>query len=216
MAGGKAKSFHPLGRCSVFGMLHREILQAAKLADAAVDATDSKMAALAFDDDSKMIDARARPKKSAKVTAVSAPIIENVAVKDCPSAVAENRRVIAVLRGRQLYLQVDGVSWLANYLREELSTGGVDPVRDEEPRSGPSIFGDWRDELWVFRKQETDGAPRRRSSKPVRSRIAKSGDLNHLDFEAAKQYVYDEFEQQLRSAGEILSTSESMSGDSQS
>jgi len=101
-------------------------------------------------------------------------------------------------------------------MREELSTGGVEPVRDEGPRSGPSIFWDWRDEVWVFRQKGADGAPRRRQSKAVRSRMAKGGDLSHLDFEAAKQYVYDEFEQLLIQAGDIGDTSESLSDDSQS
>ena len=209
----------PLGRCLVFRLLHRKVLEAAGLDDTAVAATDDKMSALAFDDGPPTDESactprgKATPKKSAKVTAVAAPIVAAVIVKDCPSAVAESRRVIAVVHNKALYLEVDGLSWLANYLREELPTGGVGPVPDEGPRSGPNIFWDWRDEVWVRRHKETDGS-RRRQSMPVRSRMSK--DLSHLDFEAARQYVYDEFMQQLAQAGE---TDDSMNGsavDSQS
>ena len=80
---------------------------------------------------------------------------------------------------------------------------------------GPSIFWDWRGEIRVLHQKGTDGTCRRQS-KPVRSRMAKGGDLSHLDFDAAKQCVYDELEQQLAQAGEIGDTSESLSADSQS
>lgn len=202
MAANKCKSLRPLGRCLVFRLLHRKVLEAAGLDDTVAAATDDKMAALAFDDGPPMDDAARTPrgkntvKRNAKATAVAAPIVAEVAVKDCPSAVAESRRVIAVVHNKALYLEVDGLSWLANFLREELPTGGVEPVPVEGPRSGPNIFWDWRDEVWVRRHFGADGS-RRRQSKPVRSRTAKGGDLSHLDFEAAKQYVYDEFEQEL-------------------
>ncbi len=201
MAAGKCKSLRPLGRCLVFRMLRRKVLESAGLDDAAVAATDDKMAALAFDGGPLMDAAAPTPrgkstvKKNAKA-AVAAPIVAEVAVKDCPSAVAESRRVTAVVRNTALYLEVEGLSWLANFLREELATGGVEPVPDEGPRSGPNIFWDWRDEVWVRRHFDSNGS-RRRQSKPIRSRMAKGGDLSHLDFEAAKQYVHDEFEQQL-------------------
>jgi hypothetical protein len=202
MAAGKCKSVRPLGRCLVFRVLHRKVMEAAGVDDTAVAATDDKMAALAFDEGPPMDDAARTPrgkstaKRNAKTTTVAAPIVAEVTVKDCPSAVAESRRVIAVVHNKSLYLEVNGLSWLANFLREELPTGGVEPVPDEGPRNGPNIFWDWRDEVWVRRHFDSNGS-RRRQSKPVRSRMAKGGDLSHLDFEAAKQYVYDEFEQQL-------------------
>jgi hypothetical protein len=219
MTSGKCKGVRPLGRCLAFRMLHRKVLESAGLDDAAVAASDDKMAALAFDDGPPMDDATRTPrgriaiKKNAK-PAVVAPIVAEVAVKDCPSAVAESRRVIAVVHNRTLYLEVDGLSWLANFLREELPTGGVEPVPDEGPRSGPNIFWDWRDEVWVRRHFDSNGE-RRRQSKPVRSRMTKGGDLSHLDFDAAKQYVYDEFEQQLASF-DTGDTTHAESGESQS
>jgi hypothetical protein len=199
MTANRCYSYHPLARCTVFRTLSRKLAEAARGTGEPEDQPD-KLDALAFDDEP--VSQRARKKsihwvrqQSSKVAAIDAPRVAEISVRDCPSAVAEGRRLLAVQHGKDLYLELDGISWLANYIREELPTGGVQPVQDDGPAvAGPRIHWDWRDEVWVFRPQrgEEEETPRKVQRRPVRTRMMPGGDLHHLDFEAAKRVVYNE------------------------
>lgn len=198
VAASTCYSSRPLGRCTVFRMLWRKLAAAAR-GEAEPDDKPDKMSALSFDDElpspAQRKSIHSLRKQAPKGAAVAAPVVVELLVKDCPSAVAETRRVIAVLQGKDIYLELDGLSWLANYIREELPTGGVQLVTEAEPAvAGARIFWDWRDEVWVCRPPRSEGdEPRRKPQRrPVRTRMMPGGDLHHLDFEAAKRVVYDE------------------------
>jgi hypothetical protein len=217
MTANKCYSAHPLGRCSVFRMLARKLAAAARGEVESADKSNDKLSALSFDDDPQPQSLRKSihsiRKQSPKGAA--APRVADILVKECPSAVAETRRLFVVQHGKDLYLELDGISWLANYIREELPTGGVQPVQDAgHAVAGPHIHWDWRDEAWVLRPRRSEGQepPQKVQRRPVRTRMMPGGDLGHLDFDAAKREVYDELVATMTSdASEGLE-----SGDSQS
>ena len=135
-----------------------------------------------------------RPAKLAKgISAVRA-----VWVGASASAEAETMQVLAVRDGLKMFLEVDALSWLVNYLREELSTGGVEPVTgDADPDEGEDdvtrLRWDFHNCAWVAHSGKRDASGRRqRVSKGVRSRRCAGGDLAGVTLEEAKRIVHDE------------------------
>ena len=187
-------SRRPLGRCSVFRLLQRQFIGSGESnGESVVTDSDDRMAALGFDDDAPKpivpsLEA-ARKTTNRKATTFALPVVAEVEVPASPSVVTDKRKVIVVMRGKKMFIEVDALSWLVNFVREEVDNGGVKPIASD-PAPKPSILWDWRDEAW-FLKSTADGGGRTRSSMSIRRRLAT--DLSRLTFQEARQYVYDEF-----------------------
>ncbi len=196
MAAGKPPSARPLARCGVFKELHRKLVQSLPSAESAGEPED-KMEALGFDEpeEDAVVGPVVVPKRPPRLSTSVTPLINRVTMKDCPSAVADSRHVVVAVLKKTLYVQIEALSWLANYLREELQTGGVPPVEHNlgAAVAASGVYWDFRDEAWVTRPQKSGDRSRRSMS--VRRRMEK--DLKDMDFATAKQIVYDEFTRQL-------------------
>ena len=116
-----------------------------------------------------------------------------VQVPESATARGKNISVFAALdERRRLWLHVDSLRWLIQYIRDEKENGGVAPVEEapavaEEPE--PRIYWNFRDDSWTARAQAKDGKWVRTSRGVKRRR--KDG---IEDFQLAKQRVYEELE----------------------
>ena len=94
----------------------------------------------------------------------------------------------------KLYIQVDALSWLVNYVKAEMDSGGVSPVIGEdlgEAAELGKVYWDFRDNAWVARVRSAEGVVVR-ARRNVLNRTKVGRDLAHLSFEDAKQTVYAE------------------------
>jgi hypothetical protein len=112
------------------------------------------------------------------------------------AAAAADREVLAATKGMKLFIEVDALSWLVCFLRSEFEAGFV-PAVESAPAAAevfaPAVWWDFRDECWVGRERSgLSGEKRRRRRKSIRSRMAPGGDLQHMTFENAKTFCYDE------------------------
>jgi hypothetical protein len=112
------------------------------------------------------------------------------------AAAAADREVLAANKATKLFIEVDALSWLVCFLRSEFESGFV-PAVESAPAAAevvaPAVWWDFRDECWVGRERPgLSGEKRRRHRKSIRSRVAPGGDLQHMTFENAKTFCYDE------------------------
>ena len=125
------------------------------------------------------------------------PSVPAVAGNAGQAAVAADREVlVAIKTNKKLFLEVDALSWLVCFLRIEFEAGFV-PAVESAPAAAeafaPSVWWDFRDECWVGRERSgLSGEKRRRQRKSIRSRMAPGGDLQHIAFEDATTFCYDE------------------------
>ena len=91
---------------------------------------------------------------------------------------------------RRLWLDVDALPWLIEYVKEEKASGGLAPVEDEplqEPQT--RIYWNFRDNNWIARAQACDGTWLQASRG-----IKRKAKATQLDFEEAKKAAYGELE----------------------
>ena len=160
---------------------------------------DTKMAALAFDseesDDAetpKKGPGPARKRKQKKTTAVAGLAISKVVeVQEQPSPQSRKISVYAALDShRRLWLDIDALPWLIQYVKEEKANGGLAPVEDE-PQELPAcrIYWNFRDNNWIARAQAVDGAWLQTSRGVKRKQKA-----SQVGFEDAKKAAFCELE----------------------
>ena len=203
MVAGQVAARRPLSRCKLFCKLRQELEDASKdfepvqAAPAVAGGGGDKMASLSFDDEgdnSQSSDSLTPVKKYKRSPKkLQSHDVAAVTVSSSASAVAEKRSVlVARALGREsgkLYVQLDALSWVVNYLRDEFLSGGVSPVEVAAGDKGAParVWWDFRDECWRSR-----GAGKKFVSHPVLKRMRPGQDLAHLEFEEAKQIVYNE------------------------
>ena len=199
---GLAVYHRPLARVRIL----KELCQ---LVAGGSEATDKKMASLAFDDgDSDEVETptkapRPSRERKKKTTAVAVPeLCKIVEVREQPKPGSSTTSVFAALdKQRRLWLHVDSLSWLVEYIRQEKELGGVDPVAEDtdEPQV-PRIYWNFRDSNWIARAQAIDGTWLQTSRGVKRKQRAEQ-----LDFVETKKAVYSELEEWMArvAAGEI-------------
>jgi hypothetical protein len=189
-------SRRPLARSTIFKLLRDAFAPAAADSIDAGAAQDDRMQDLGFEDSPSSSQSppskkwkRSQGYKGVTVRTVkvpsdppSAPALAGHAGQD---AVAADREVLAATKLNKLFLEVDALPWLVCYLRREF-----DAVCEEAVCV--KLWWDIRDECWVCRKPLLPGDKPRRQRNSVRSRIAPGGDLQHMNFEEAKHFCYDE------------------------
>ena len=124
------------------------------------------------------------------------PTIVSATVPAAVSAVADMVVVLAARQGSKLFIQVEGLSWLANFVRDEYSTGGVAPIPDDDGVDSPldesgGISWCFRDHCWITRLKNEEGGLTKMYN-GVHARMKPGKDLAHLAFEDAKEMVYQE------------------------
>ena len=206
----KNKSSRPFARVRVFDDLRKSASPAvADDADTGQAIVDSKMAELTSSEPAGQPSSKKprRPvaKKGIHITKVDMP---PAVAEDGPDETTPNRRVgrsrlrsacdgegpfLVGVEGKKLFIEIGALNLLLRRIRDELTSGGVDPVLqvDSSPEK-PTISWDFRDEAWVFKPRQRDGRNSRQSVS-VRRRMAAGKDLEGLTFEAARKTVYAEF-----------------------
>ena len=210
IATGQPKCQRPLARVRIV----RELTQL--LGGDAVE-VDKKMAALAFDSDDSD-DAHETPKKAPagprKRNTKNTPAVAGVAtckaveVQEQPSPRSKKILVYAALdKSRRLWLDVNALPWLIQYIKEEKASGGLDPVEDAPSSTVVErrIYWNFRDNNWIARAQAVDGTWLQATRGIKRKQKA-----SELDFEEAKQAAFGELEDWVAkvAAGEITKKSD--------
>jgi hypothetical protein len=188
MAAGECAAKRPLGRVQVFKKLWAGLFED-KQGGPAIDA---KMQALDFEDGDGASSGTSPDGKRPAKMARSGPCVRAVSLSTSASAAAETVEVVAARLGSKLFIATDALSWLVNYLRDELATCGVEPVASAAAESPPNIWWDFHNSAWVAYSQPEAAGKRVKLSKGVRCRRASGGDLAGFTFEDAKQKVYEE------------------------
>jgi hypothetical protein len=117
-----------------------------------------------------------------------------VLMKACPgaSADAEPTRVLILMRGHKMLMEVSALPWLLNYLVEELHSNGLEPGLDSPKKEEALIWWDPHNDCWAGRLKTPDGKNVRKTAS-VRWRMVDGADLCDMSFEDAKSVVYQEF-----------------------
>jgi hypothetical protein len=103
---------------------------------------------------------------------------------------------------KKLYIALQSLPWLIQYIAEEKASGGVAPVPllGEDPNKKSGIRWNHRDNTWQARMRRSDGTWSTKT-KSVHARMETEGDaLFGADYEVAKKVVYDELEQWMNMA----------------
>ncbi|MCP4243111.1 MAG: hypothetical protein GY772_21365 [bacterium] len=165
--------------------------------------SDDPMAALAYEDtrghgDSASPDSgkKARRRRRTVGATVEAPVKVSMAAK-APEMHPDEKASVEVLllnSALQLWVHVDSLAWLLEFLRDQTRTAGVPAVAARagatRPPSAPApgISWDFRDDAWV-----ASGTERDRKAIYVRKRTRTKGDpLFGMEWEAAKAHAYEE------------------------
>ena len=210
---GTCASTRPLSRCQIFKRIW-DLLGGGPLQPTHALQAD-KMADLNFEDD--VADADGSPsspvsqkhKRSKVPNKLREAVVDRVGVPASASAAAvlgpagaggaaaaDLRHVIAARDKTKLYLEVDALSWLVQFVREEIVTGGVAAVVDEPvpdaASSGPNIFWDFHNDCWAARTKGSSCKDAVRTRSFVKCRMKPGKDLENCTFAEAKQRVYEE------------------------
>ena len=191
---GKSLCDRPLARVHII----RELCKRLARKVSAAPAPDQQMAALAFDDDSSEgeetpnTDSPTKggrfPGKRAGASAVAERRrCHDVRVPQRPSEPHTQQSVQAAMddRGR-VWLQVDCLPWLVQYIQAEKESGGVPPVVEPE-EAEPRVQWNFQHSSWQALAVTPDGTKQRRE-RCVKAR-QKAGGMNFLE---AKGTLYRE------------------------
>jgi hypothetical protein len=190
MASGKSAHKRPLGRCKVMAELRRKVMEPVCESG---DTIGDPMGDLMFED-AIFAPVRLLEPVSAyrsKQLKREVPIVEQAVVavlmKACPgaSADAEPTRVLILMCGLKMLIEVSALPWLLNYLVEELHS--LESLKKGEAL----IWWDSHNDCWARRIKTPDGKNVRKTAS-VRYRRIEGADLCDLSFEAAKTVVYQE------------------------
>ena len=200
---GQASARRPLSRSGMFKLLRAGFAPAVAEGDGT---PDDKIQDLSFDDAAAVGPPEKRHRRQ-RGSIYKGIVVRTQAVPASPtaSAVAENRRVLVAINAKKMYIEVNALSWLVNYLRTEFESGFVPavapaPEPDDTPGAMSKLWWDFRDDCWVGRVGQS-GRRSARKSKAVKARMATGGGLSHLSFADAKQYCYDELAAELSDGG---------------
>jgi len=203
MASGEYVSRRPLKRCTIFQKL-QDLVQTPSNEGKPAD----PMQGLSYDEPAEEEIAVTPPKKKIKNTKepdclarVTLPTLPSANVesdtKDVPAEVA----VVGIVDGR-LVVEVAALSWLVQYLADEVNSGSVSPVKEkpaaEDDELGNRIYWDFPNNRWVGRAKSMDG----KWSQTFRSVKKRQKSMEHLDFQQVKQVVYDELAAWIQEAGQ--------------
>jgi hypothetical protein len=188
-------------------------------ATAQADVVDEKMGDLAFDDDGPELELTPRtpvkgpgPRKRCAKSASASTVVEHtdpdvtrlLEMPGTPSVTTPTVQVQVAYGDKKLYIALQSLPWLIQYIAEEKASGGVAPVPllGEDPNKKSGIRWNHRDNTWQARMRRSDGTWSTKT-KSVHARMESEGDpLFGADYEVAKKVVYDELEPWMNTAKE--------------
>ena len=186
-------------------------------ATAQADVVDEKMGDLAFDDDGPELELTPRtpvkgpgPRKRSTKSVSASTVVEHtdpevtrsLEMPGTPSVTTPTVQVQVAYGDKKLYIALQSLPWLIQYIAEEKASGGVAPVAHlgEDPNKKSGIRWNHRDNTWQARMRRSDGTWSTKT-KSVHARMETEGDaLFGADYEVAKKVVYDELEQWMNTA----------------
>ena len=186
MASGKGAHQRPLARCKVMAELRRKVMEHVSMDSAMVD----PMCDMTF---ANAAPVKLRPQMRRDTDSSEAAVVP-VLMKACPgaSADAEGKRVLILMHGHKMFMEVNALPWLLNYLLDELDSAGAEPVLESPKKDDAVIWWDLHHDCWAGRFKTPDGKNVRKTAS-VRWRMGDAGDLGDMSFEDAKSVVYQEF-----------------------
>ena len=217
MATGQAVYQRPLSRVNILNEIRQRVTHNSEEPNA-----DGKMAALAFDDDDETLETPKKRKRgkqeSTETPAVAgAAICKRIQVPQAWRDKSKSAIYAAIDCKRRLWLDIESLPWLIQYVKEEKESGGVAPVEEKDIRGGGEqadseasagaetfrIYWNFRDDGWVARARTVSGSWLQ-ASRGVKRRQKTDG----VDFQTAKKIVYEEMEAWVAAvrAGEITAT----------
>ena len=116
-------------------------------------------------------------------TASSEAAVVPVLMKACPgaSADAEGKQVLIIMHGHKMFMEVNALPWLLQYLLDELDCAGAKPVLES-----PKNWWDLHNDCWAGRFKTLAGTQFRKPAS-VRKRMCYGGDCSDLSFEEASR-----------------------------
>ena len=204
MASGEYVSRRPLKRCTIFQKL-QDLVQTPSNEGKPAD----PMQGLSYDDPAEVDIVETPPKKKKSKNTKEPDCLVRVTLPTLPSANVESFlndvpaevAVVGIVDGR-LVIEVAALSWLVQYLADEVISGSVSPVKEKPPAEddelGSRIYWDFPNNRWVGRAKTMDG----KWSQTFRSVKKRQKSMEHLDFQQVKQVVYDELTAWTQEAGQ--------------
>ena len=196
MASGKGRCKRPLARCKVMAELRRKVMEHVSMDSAIGD----PMCDMTFADSARVTlrlleqVSAYKNKQMRRDTASSEAAVVPVLMKACPgaSADAERTRVLILMHGHKMFMEVNALPWLLNYLLDEFDSAGAEPVLGSPKKDDAVIWWDLHHDCWAGRFKTPDGKNVRKTAS-VRWRMGDGGDLGDMSFEDAESVVHQEF-----------------------
>ena len=193
MASGKGAHQRPLARCKVMAELRRKVMEHVSMDSAIGD----PMCDMTFADSApvtlRLLEqvSAYKNKQMRRDTASSEAAVVPVLMKACPgaSADAERTRVLILMHGHKMFMEVNALPWLLHYLLDELDSAGAEPVLESPKKDEAVIWWDLHNDCWAGRFKTHAGTQVRKTAS-VRRRMWHGGDCSDLSFEDAKSFVY--------------------------
>ena len=204
MVANKAFSTRPLSKSNALQnmrmKLTRALMSLPEPGEVAEPDAEDKMAGSAYSEEEPEVNPSPTKKHKAVASALAGKegAVTELRMLATPGASPEvPLRPVRFLnkKGSKLWVEVDALSWLSNFVREEMGTlwnvsidSGVEPPNAQSP-----IVWDFSNECWVFRGVDKVGEPVRRYGR-IKGRMSKGGDLDGLSFAEAKERVFKEMQ----------------------
>ena len=202
-ATGKGRSARPLTRSSVIDDIRKALSAVADKPEACMNAdSDNKMGDMAYEGEGEEPEIDPSPSKNEKKVAFE-DIDGQVRTIKLParwcsqnsSESEETHELMAVSWGKKLFIDSSSLSWLLQYLRDQVEAQNVPAVAGKDDiANGSCLYWDFRDQAWQARVLQPDGSYVRRQG-AIKRRMSSDGDRCHgLSFEEARQVVKSEME----------------------
>ena len=207
----------PMSRVRILQTLKDQLGAAAQ-----ADVVDDKMGDLAFDDDGPELELTPRtpvkgpgPRKRCAKGASASTLVEHtdpdvarlLEMPGKPSVTKPTVQVQAAYGDKKLYIALQSLPWLIQYIAEEKASGGVAPValRGDDHNEKSGVHWNARDNVWQARFRRDDGSWSTKT-KSVHARMkCESDPLFGVDYEVAKKVVYDELDKWLNTQKAVTS-----------
>ena len=201
MVTGKLTNKRALKRCNIFITLKDRLHSPS--------APDSKMATMRFDDEEEVSPVR-KNKRSRELDEEDSPNSRRaryfmptphklVRVPEGASS-KEERDVWLMSRKGRLWIDEDNLAWIVSWVKDDLESGGIDPIEHDDDKPGSEIWWNFQEDCWVAQRTRdsgVDGQPIQRRGHVERRSKTRGDPCFGLSKEAAKKVVFDELSEWL-------------------
>ena len=192
-----------MSRCHIFFDLKERLRVALRRSLVDRPEMDAKMDAMRFQQDGEPRTPASKKRKVGGIDNEDSPCKRLRFWNDCPpcpvrvpqrASSHEERDIVLMVSKGRLWIDEDNMPWIVLWVKDEIQSGGIDPVEHEE-KDPPKIRWDFSNDCWVARRTRDGGAedePIERRGYVAR-RMATPGDPCYGESKvSAKNIVYAE------------------------